>query len=394
MRKILFFCLSLILVQLSSAQISLVRSMEGYMYPFFQSFLPQEGLMDDYCYYASASNSSSSVSNGNYNHTIRHIIPCTYYDKNFNVIAQTAYICSNNELTISSTGIVDVHLGPISLLQDYTVSSISFSQYEFNADDLMEFYIILEKTAFSSYDNEHCCRLIVNSEGIVLSDTIFSFACSSPTHFMIDSTHYFAEFLSLYNTEHELVRYTNIYTCSGPNAQTTSTPMVDTVFVTLHDTILVNTHDTIVENLPFYNLSVLSDNPSQGIPVGSGDFPQNCDVEIGAIPIGNNHFLQWSDGNLQNPRSVNIQSDETYIAIFQPSSVPVYPIPEPWRITALSQGITVEGAEGHPIRLFDTSGRCLQVISDADAITFIPIEIPGAYLLQVANGSARKIVIP
>lgn len=350
--------------------------------------------MDDYCYYANSSNSTASITNNNYNITFRHIIPCTYYDKNFNAIAQTAYVCSNNELTISSTGIVDVHLGPISLLQGYTVSSISFSQYEFNADDLMEFYIILAKTAYSSFDNERSCRLIVNSEGVVLSDTVFSFSVEWPYHFMIDSTHYFAEHYYLYNTEHESVCHTNIYTCSGPNAQITSTPVVDTVFVTIHDTILVNVHDTVMENLPFYNLSVLSDNPSYGIPVGSGDFPQNCDVEIGAIPIGDNQFLQWSDGNLQNPRSVNIQSDETYVAIFQPSLVPAYSTPEPWRITTSSQGIIVEGAEGHPIRLFDTSGRCLQVISDADATTFIPVEIPGMYLLQVDNGSARKIVIP
>lgn len=389
MRKILFFCLSLILVQLSSAQITLVRSMEGSIYPHFQYYFPQEGPLDDYCYYATT---------GSYS------IPCTYYDKNFNIIEQTSYVCLNNELTISSTGIVDIHLGPISLPQDYEVYSIRFSQYEFNADDLIEFYIVLHNGNISygspEYNNSYC-RFIVNSNGAVLSDTLYSIGSISGQHFMIDSMHYFYE-LTYRDLNYNNYSYvTNIYTCSGPN-RPTYVSQVDTVFITqydtilvnVHDTILVNVHDTVMENLPFYNLSVLSDNPSYGIPVGSGDFPQNCNVEIGAIPIGDNQFLQWSDGNLQNPRSVNIQSDETYVAIFQPSSVPAYSTPEPWRITTSSQGITVEGAEGHPIRLFDTSGRCLQVIADADATTFIPVEIPGMYLLQVDNGSARKIVIP
>ncbi len=392
MRKLLAFCISLLFVQVSFAQITLIHSINGKFTPHFQYYNQQEDPFAGLYYYETAGDYYLSY----YSNTI----PNTYYDENFNIIEQTFYNCTNNVLTIGSTGTVQVSLAPITLPQNYEVYSIRFSKHLFNADDLWEFYIILNNPNASypvDYNNSYC-RFIVNSLGTILSDTIYSFSSSGrPQHFMIDDTHYFLELIAVAdfvnNTSSGFHHVTNVYTCSGPN-QPTPVLELDTVFITLHDTIILTAHDTVIEDLPFYNLSVFSDNPNYGIPVGNGSFPQNCNVEIGAIPLENHRFVQWEDGNPQNPRNVNIQSDETHTAIFQPTRVSENAISTSWEVTSSSQGITIRGAEGKTIRLFDAAGRCLQTISAAAPLCFIPVSTPGVYLIQVDGGAARKVVIP
>ena len=90
--------------------------------------------------------------------------------------------------------------------------------------------------------------------------------------------------------------------------------------LTIHDTLLVHDtltvydtlilHDTVGTVLAYYTLTVSSAQQS-GIAVGSGRFSDSTVVEIAAIPVEGNFFVQWSDGNTENPRHVTMTEDIT-----------------------------------------------------------------------------------
>ena len=66
-----------------------------------------------------------------------------------------------------------------------------------------------------------------------------------------------------------------------------------------------------------YNLVVVPNNPNLGKCAGEGRFPMGSEVQIMAIPNRETRFVQWSDGNTQNPRIVVMEHDLTFTAIFQ-----------------------------------------------------------------------------
>ena len=65
-----------------------------------------------------------------------------------------------------------------------------------------------------------------------------------------------------------------------------------------------------------YTLTVEPNIPELGQTSGSGTYPAGASVEISAYPSANARFVKWDDGNTQNPRTVVVNSDKTYIAEF------------------------------------------------------------------------------
>lgn len=66
-----------------------------------------------------------------------------------------------------------------------------------------------------------------------------------------------------------------------------------------------------------YKLTVEANDPAMGTVYGSGEYAPNTEVEIGAQATTGYLFVRWNDGNTENPRSVRISSDLTFIAIFE-----------------------------------------------------------------------------
>jgi hypothetical protein len=383
MKKTIILLLNIFYATFTIAQVSLVHTFQSVVYPHFDNYSCDSPLPLEY-YYSTAGNFPNGMGSASWSHTI----PCTYYDANYNIIEQITFSCINNVLTVSSSGVINVTLSSFSLPTGYDqVQSVYFSKHLYNADDLFEFRIVVVKSNAASYDNNKYARIIVNSAGNIISDIAYSAVIpTESSHYMINNIHYFSELSYSYDSNYDLSGISKIYSCTGPNMPSGNDNVHDTIVVTIHDTVLVN--DT-----PYYNLEVRSDNPIHGIPVGNGLFPQNCNVEIGVIPIENWQFIRWNDGDEQNPRIVNVQSNETYTALFQATSVSSYTTIEPWLISVNSNVITIEGATNYPIRLFDISGRCLQIISDAESQEHISVMASGVYFLQIGNNAAKKVVV-
>ena len=66
---------------------------------------------------------------------------------------------------------------------------------------------------------------------------------------------------------------------------------------------------------------MVSANPTLGSATGGGTFMEGTVINISATPLTGYYFIGWDDGNADNPRSITVTQDATYIAQF--ASTPV-----------------------------------------------------------------------
>ena len=114
----------------------------------------------------------------------------------------------------------------------------------------------------------------------------------------------------------------------GAMATLTATPAVDYTFMQWQDgntqnprTITVTGNATYVALFmtaggDVYTLTVTSANPFLGSVMGGGTYPAGAIVEISAYPASYAHFVQWNDGNTENPRRVTMDGDKEFVASF------------------------------------------------------------------------------
>ena len=177
---------------------------------------------------------------------------------------------------------------------------------------------------------------------------------------------------------------------------TTTVTLFDTIIITQYDTLMVTLIDTVTvtEQLTYHTLHVMSANNSQGFAAGNGTFPDGTNVEIAAIPIEGNRFVQWNDGSTDNPRTITVSSNMSFAASFEPADVAINSVEgSEYFITTSHNMISVIGATGERIRLFDTLGRQLTVSNNAADIQTFAVPATGAYFIQIGNRPARKVVV-
>lgn len=174
----------------------------------------------------------------------------------------------------------------------------------------------------------------------------------------------------------------------------------DTAYVDvyIHDTTFVEVlvHDTITitEELNWYALSVVSGNSDRGFVAGNGRFPENTEVEIAAIPIIGSRFVQWQDGNTDNPRRVSVENDMSFVATFDVAEVGVTDVETMlYSIYAQDGRIVVENASDAQIRIFDTLGRCISTNKSKEYTRIFNMPASGVYMVQVGNTPAQKVVV-
>lgn len=98
-----------------------------------------------------------------------------------------------------------------------------------------------------------------------------------------------------------------------------STDAVHTVYIT-SDTLFTAYFAPIS-----YTLTVQTADTELGSVSGGGTYAMNHVATLTATPLNYSTFLQWDDGNTDNPRTVTITGDATYIALFLPYSEPEHP---------------------------------------------------------------------
>lgn len=168
---------------------------------------------------------------------------------------------------------------------------------------------------------------------------------------------------------------------------------VDTVYV--HDTSVVTAIDTVYRIdtvMPtFFRLTVAAE--GSGVGIGNGLLPAGTVAEIGALPVEGNRFLQWNDGNTENPRSVTLMGNMTFTAQFETLGIDAVDEGLPWQIEVEGLDIVVTGVRGSQLRLFSVDGRQLYAgLAHGETMRF-RCTSAGVYLLSVDGGAARKIIV-
>ncbi len=110
----------------------------------------------------------------------------------------------------------------------------------------------------------------------------------------------------------------------GSEVTITATPEENYYFTSWSDgntdnprTVVVTSDTTFTANFAkrLY-LTVEANNDSYGTVTGSGYYIPGSEVTITAIPNNGASFVKWNDGNTDNPRTVVVTSDTTFIAMF------------------------------------------------------------------------------
>ena len=168
----------------------------------------------------------------------------------------------------------------------------------------------------------------------------------------------------------------------------------DTTIVIQYDTTYITQyiHDTVTESIVYYNLLVTSGNPSCGMAAGSGHFPEGTIVEIAAIPFSGNRFLQWDDGNSDNPRIVTLDGNSQFTALFDTEGINDVEASR-WWLKSERGALIVEGAAGRTIKVYNMWGQLLHTYSQALNKVRFAVPAAGTYVVSVDDGPAKKITV-
>ncbi|MBQ8045278.1 MAG: T9SS type A sorting domain-containing protein, partial [Bacteroidales bacterium] len=146
-----------------------------------------------------------------------------------------------------------------------------------------------------------------------------------------------------------------------------------------------------------YTVTVTSANDSMGIVSGSGEYVFGTEVTITATPNEGYRFVSWNDGNTDNPRTITVTEDATYIATFEEgvgiesrdmlSELTFYPNPTSGIITFNRNDIM-------KVEVLDAMGRTVEVYENAYTIDISKLA-KGYYAMRIttAEGVAVRKVI-
>ena len=71
-----------------------------------------------------------------------------------------------------------------------------------------------------------------------------------------------------------------------------------------------------------HTITATSADPAMGTVTGGGTYNGGATATLTATPNMGYHFVQWQDGNTQNPRTITVTGDATYTATFAADAAP------------------------------------------------------------------------
>lgn len=78
-----------------------------------------------------------------------------------------------------------------------------------------------------------------------------------------------------------------------------------------------------------FAIETIPQDPIMGEAFGGGNYKFGTQIEISAVPKYGYKFTKWSDGNVDNPRTVTVAGAKTYVAVFEQSEFGVNLVSSP-----------------------------------------------------------------
>ncbi|MBE6312410.1 MAG: hypothetical protein E7076_04585 [Bacteroidales bacterium] len=142
-------------------------------------------------------------------------------------------------------------------------------------------------------------------------------------------------------------------------------------------------------------ITVTSNNSQYGTVSGGGLYAANSTATLSAMPYEDYKFVQWSDGNKENPRQIVVMSDMTYTAVFEEDAdgiadiiaagINIYTAGKTIIVENATEAITVSDALGRLVGKDDAQ------IVPAETRKF-PVPSSGVYVVKIGNRAASVLV--
>jgi hypothetical protein len=147
----------------------------------------------------------------------------------------------------------------------------------------------------------------------------------------------------------------------------------------------------------YYHINVTSNDESMGAVYGEGEYAYNTIASISAYPNVKYVFVEWSDGNTENPRDILIEKDSSFVAYFKRSesiesaeyleTIAVYPNP-----TSKTISINVDNAT--KVEVLDMNGKIMITKENCNQVDVSALA-DGIYTLKITmpqGETIRKVV--
>lgn len=141
-------------------------------------------------------------------------------------------------------------------------------------------------------------------------------------------------------------------------------------------------------------MGTISIEENTGTPSISATFDYGTTVTISANAFAGYEFVEWNDGNTENPRTIILEQDTTFTANFQIADGINDANMPPVNIYSYDNQIIINNAEGLPVEIFDIRGRLIisESIISQSTRTYT-IFAPGIYLVKVGDSIVKKVSI-
>lgn len=149
-----------------------------------------------------------------------------------------------------------------------------------------------------------------------------------------------------------------------------------------------------------YVLTLEANDPTMGSVFGGGTYEAGTEATLTATPNEGYRFVCWHDGNTDNPRTVIVTADATYVATFEAEvgvgevdgadGITLHPNPASGRVS-------LRGVEpGAEVTVVDMQGRTHSKISTRDSEITLEVNLPGTYFVRIVGErqcAVRKLLV-
>ena len=142
-----------------------------------------------------------------------------------------------------------------------------------------------------------------------------------------------------------------------------------------------------------HTITVLSADESMGTVSIGGTFDYGTEISISADALQGYEFVEWNDGNTDNPRTIVVEQDSTFTAFFQViDGINEVDLPNV-NVYSYENVIVVTNAEGYFVEIFDMSGRLIAGEKVSQSVRQYNILAPGIYLVKVGEAMVKKVTV-
>ncbi len=224
---------------------------------------------------------------------------------------------------------------------------------------------------------------------------------------------YWAVFENIIGVEHQVLvmvddgsrgtaALTQPVLCETSEAVIAATPHADYIFTQWSDgntdnprTVTV-TGDTLFTALfapAVCQVNLNTNDPFMGSVTGGGEYAYGTTATLAATPAEGYRFVQWSDGNTDNPRTVEVTDNMALTAEFAPKETTGLDDATHWLlVTTDHRNILVYGTADNALSVYNVQGVCLYHGTVEADPAIIPVPSAGLYVVMVGEDMVKVVV--